>query len=218
MAKHSSRFNIPEFFESTGVVHRRLRLRRGEVIFTQGEPCEEIGFIESGSVKLSVTSKTGKGGVIAMLASGDFFGEACLAGQACHTGSATAVTHSTIVAIGKREMLQLLSAQRAIADRFIAHMLARNLRSEADLVDHLFNSSEQRLARTLLLLAGFGKPNTPERVTLQISQETLAQIIGTTRSRVNVFLKSFKKRGFIDSEGHRLLRIHRSLISIVVDE
>jgi CRP/FNR family cyclic AMP-dependent transcriptional regulator len=209
--------NVPALLQSAGVVHTRVQYARGDAIFRQGESCDQVRFIESGTIKLSVISKTGKEGVMAILGSGDFLGEGCLAGQPSHTASATAMTPSSIIGIGKHEMLRLLRVQHAMSDRFIAHMLARNIRTESDLVDHLFNSSEKRLARTLLLLAGYDKPSAPDHVMLTISQETLATMVGTTRSRINLFLKHFKTRGFIEYEG-RALKIDRSLLTMVLDE
>lgn len=185
--------------QSVDVMYTRGQFRRGDAIFTQGEPCDHVRFLESGSVSLSVTSATGKEGIVAVLGAGDFLGEGCLAGQPCFTGSATALKSSTVIAVGKHHMLRLLHQQHAMSDRFIARMLVRNLRSEADLVDHLFNSCERRLARTLLLLAGYDKPNPPNPI-LNISQETLGAMVGTTRSRINVLLNAFKARGFIDTQ------------------
>jgi CRP/FNR family transcriptional regulator, cyclic AMP receptor protein len=153
-----------------------------------------------------------------VLGPGDFLGEGGLAGQPSHLSSATAITPSAIVAIGKHTMLGLLHQQHAMSDRFIAHMLARNIRCEEDLIDHLFNSSEKRLARTLLLLGGYGKPSTPDRLALKISQETLAEMIGTTRSRVNFFLNKFRKLGFIEYDGRLPLKINSSLLSVVLHD
>ena len=177
------------------------RTGRGEAIFTQGDVCEHVWYIQSGGIKLSVLSKTGKEAVVAMLGPGDFFGEGCLAGQAIRMGSATAVTPSAILRIDKAHMAQLLHKQHAMSDRFISHILTRNIRIEEDLIDQLFNSSEKRLARTLLLLARYGKQAKPTRVVPQISQETLAEMVGTTRSRVNFFLNKFRKLGFIEYKG-----------------
>ena len=191
--------NVAAFLQSTGVAYTRVQFGRGDAIFIQGEPCDHVRFIESGAVKVSVTSMTGKEGVVALLGAGDFLGEDCLAGQPSYRASAAAITPSMIVGVDKRHMLRLLREQHAMSDRFIAHLLVRNMRSEEHLADHLFNSGQQRLARTLLLLAGYGKPSPPDHVLLlRISQETLAAIVGTTRSRINIFLRQFKKRGFIE--------------------
>jgi CRP/FNR family cyclic AMP-dependent transcriptional regulator len=165
-----------------------------------------------------VLSKTGKEAVVAMLGPGDFFGEGCLAGQPVRMGSATAITPSVILLVAKEKMVRLLHKQHAMSDRFIAHMLARNIRIEEDLIDQLFNSSEKRLARTLLLLARYGKQDKPARVVPQISQATLAEMIGTTRSRVNFFLNKFKKLGFIEYDGELPLKINSSLLSVVLHD
>jgi CRP-like cAMP-binding protein len=177
-----------------------------------------VFYIQAGGVKLSVLSKTGKEAVVAMLGPGDFFGEGCLAGQLIRMGSATAITPSTILLVPRKQMGQLLHKQHEMSDRFISHMLARNIRIEQDLVDQLFNSSEKRLARTLLLLARYGKQNKPIRTVPKISQETLAEIVGTTRSRVNFFLNKFKKLGFIEYDGELPIRINNSLLSVVLHD
>jgi len=191
---------------------------RGDAVFTQGDPCEHVMYIQAGGVKLSVVSKTGREAVVAMLGPGDFFGEGCLVGQPVRMGSATAITPSTILLVGKAKMVELLHKQHAMSDRFIAYMLGRNIRIEEDLIDQLFNSSEKRLARTLLLLARYGKQDRPARVVPRISQETLAEMIGTTRSRVNFFLNKFKKLGFIEYDGDLPLKIKSSLLSVVLHD
>ena len=191
---------------------------RGESIFTQGDACEDVLYIQTGGVKLSVLSKTGKEAVVAMLGPGDFFGEGCLAGQPLRMGSATAITPSVILVVGKDKMVRLLHQQHGMSDRFISHMLSRNIRIEEDLIDQLFNSSEKRLARALLLLARYGKQDKPARVVPMISQETLAEMIGTTRSRVNFFLNKFKKLGFIEYNGKIPLKINSSLLSVVLHD
>ena len=217
-AEKGSVFSLQEFLESAGIAKKVLPYRRGESIFTQGDLCEHVWYIQSGGIKLSVLSKTGKEAVVAMLGPGDFFGEGCLAGQELRMGSATAVTPSTILRIDKSHMAQQLHKQHAMSDRFIAHILTRNIRIEEDLIDQLFNSSEKRLARTLLLLARYGKQAKPTRVVPQISQETLAEMIGTTRSRVNFFLNKFRKLGFIEYEGELPIRINNSLLSVVLHD
>jgi CRP-like cAMP-binding protein len=216
MDEAPNRLRIATFLESVGLAKTIVRYRRGEAIFAQGEVCENIWHIESGTVKLSVRSKRGKEAVVGMLGPGDFLGETCLAGLPSHPASATAITSSALVMIAKKQMLRLLHDHHVISDRFIAHMLARNLRVEEDLIDHLFNSSEKRLARTLLLLARYGQPHAEHLP--KISQETLAAIVGTTRSRVNVFLKRFKHQGFIEYEPGRLLKVNASLLRIVLHE
>jgi CRP-like cAMP-binding protein len=175
-------------------------------------------YIQSGNVKLSVLSKAGREAVVAMLGPGDFFGEGCLAGQRVRMGSATATAASAILQVRRERMARLLHKQHAMSDRFISHMLARNIRIEEDLIDQLFNSSEKRLARTLLLLARYGKHETPSRAVPKISQETLAEMIGTTRSRVNFFLNKFKKLGFIEYSGDLPLTINHSLLSVVLHD
>jgi len=211
-------FNLQAFLESAGVAKKATPYRRGESIFTQGESCEHVWYIQSGGVKLSVLSKTGKEAVVAMLGPGDFFGEGCLAGQELRMGSATAVTPSAILRIDKGYMAQLLHKQHSMSDRFISHILTRNIRIEEDLIDQLFNSSEKRLARTLLLLARYGKQAKPTRDVPRISQETLAEMIGTTRSRVNFFLNKFRKLGFIEYDGDLPIRINNSLLSVVLHD
>jgi CRP/FNR family transcriptional regulator, cyclic AMP receptor protein len=217
-AKTAPSFNAQAFLESTGVAKTIAQYGRGEAVFTQGDTCEHVMYIQSGGVKLSVLSKTGREAVVAMLGPGDFFGEGCLAGQPLRMGSATAVTPSTILCVGKDKMVGLLHKQHAMSDRFISHMLARNIRIEEDLVDQLFNSSEKRLARTLLLLARYGKQDKPVRAVPKISQETLAEMVGTTRSRVNFFLNKFKKLGFIEYDGELPLKVNSSLLSVVLHD
>jgi CRP/FNR family cyclic AMP-dependent transcriptional regulator len=211
-------FNAEAFLDSAGVAKTVVPYGRGDVIFSQGDTCEHVMYIQSGGVKLSVLSKTGREAVVAMLGPGDFFGEGCLAGQPLRMGSATAITPSTILLVGKAKMVRLLHKQHAMSDRFISHMLARNIRIEEDLIDQLFNSSEKRLARTLLLLARYGKRDKPVRVVPRVSQETLAEMVGTTRSRVNFFLNKFKKLGFIEYDGELPLKINSSLLSVVLHD
>jgi len=217
-AKATALFNAQAFLESPGVAKTNAQYLRGEAVFSQGDACEHVMYIQSGSVKLSVLSKTGREAVVAMLGPGDFLGEGCLAGQAVRMGSATAMTPCTILLVGKEEMVGLLHKEHAMSDRFISHMLARNIRIEEDLIDQLFNSSEKRLARTLLLLARYGKQDKPARVVPRISQETLAEMVGTTRSRVNFFLNKFKKLGFIEYDGELPLKINSSLLSVVLHD
>ena len=213
-------FNAQAFLDSAGLSKTIAEYSRDESIFTQGDACAHVMYIQSGGVKLSVLSKTGREAVVAMLGPGDFFGEGCLAGQPIRIGSATAITPSVILLIDKARMVRLLHRQPSMSDRFITHMLARNIRIEEDLVDQLFNSSEKRLARTLLLLARYGKQDKPARMVPKISQETLAEMIGTTRSRVNFFLNKFRKLGFIEytTGGSERLKIHDSLLSVVLHD
>jgi len=200
--------------KSAGIARKIVEYRRADVIFTQGDPCEHVLYIQKGGVKVSVVSNAGREAIVAMLGAGEFFGEGCLAGQPDRRGSATATTDSTILFIDKERMVRMLHKQRALSDRFIAHMLARNIRIEEDLIDQLFNSSEKRLARTLLLLARYRERDQPVRAVPPISQETLAEMVGTTRSRVNFFMKKFQRLGFIDyTQG---LKVNNSLLSVVL--
>jgi CRP/FNR family cyclic AMP-dependent transcriptional regulator len=209
-------FNVQAFLDSAGIARTIVRYRQDEAIFTQGDPCEHVLYVQKGAVKLSVLSKSGREAVVAMLGPGEFFGEGCLAGQRVRMGSATATTDSTVLRVDKARMVRLLHQQHALSDRFIAHMLARNIRIEEDLVDQLFNSSEKRLARALLLLARYGKNDKPVRAVPPITQATLAEMVGTTRSRVNFFMKKFQRLGFIDySDG---LKVNSSLLTIVLHD
>jgi CRP-like cAMP-binding protein len=214
--KRTDAFNAQAFLASAGVAKKIVEYRRGEAIFTQGDSCEHVFYIQKGNVKLSVVSKSGREAVVAMLGTGEFFGEGCLAGQPIRMGSATATTASTVLLVEKNRMVRLLHKQRALSDRFITHMLARNIRIEEDLIDQLFNSSERRLARTLLLLARYGKHDEPVRAVPVVSQETLAKMVGTTRSRVNFFMKKFQRLGFIDYR--KGLKVNHSLLTIVLHE
>ena len=220
MARHASpgirrAFDVEAYLESTGPARRVVRYRRGEVVFAQGDPASDVRYIQKGAIKLSVLSRIGKEAVVAMLAPGDFFGEGALAGQPFRIETATAVVASSVLIIEKEAMVRLLHEEPAFSDRFISYMLTRNMRIEADLVDQLFNSSEKRLARTLLLLARYGQAN-PPRTLPKISQETLAEMIGATRSRVNFFMNKFRKLGFIEYNGG--LKINSSLLSIVLHD
>ena len=190
--------------------------RRGETIFTQGDACDNVLCIRSGGVRLTVLSKTGHEAAVATLGPGDFFGEGCLTGLPNRTDSATAITPSVIVIIGKEKMARLLHSQHAMSDRFITHMLSRNIRMEEDLVDQFFNSSEERLAGTLLLLAGYGKRDKPAQAMPAVSQDALAEMVGISTARVNEFLMKFKKLGFIDYDGEIPLRVNRALVSVVL--
>jgi CRP/FNR family cyclic AMP-dependent transcriptional regulator len=209
-------FNAQVFLDSAGVARKVSEFRRGETIFSQGDLGKNVLYIQSGGVKLSVVNETGKEAVVAILGPGDFFGEGCLAGQPIRMGTATAITPTTALVIEKNEMIRVLHAEHEFSDRFIAYMLVRNIRVEQDLIDQLFNSSEKRLARTLLLLARYGKQDHPQRLLPKVSQETLAEMIGTTRSRVNFFMNKFRKLGFIKYNGG--LQINSSLLSVVLHE
>jgi CRP/FNR family cyclic AMP-dependent transcriptional regulator len=209
-------FDLHAFLESGGVSRRIVRFARGALVFAQGAQANSVFYLQRGGVKLSVLSLAGKEAVVALLEPGDFFGEGCLAGQTLRMGTAAAVVPTTVLRIPKLEMIRTLHEQPAFSDRFIAHMLARNIRIEEDLVDQLFNSSEKRLARTLLLLARYGKEDAPQPVLPMLSQETLAEMVGTTRSRVNFFMNKFRKLGFIEYNGG--LKIHSSLLSVVLHD
>jgi CRP/FNR family cyclic AMP-dependent transcriptional regulator len=211
------RFDAQAFLNSSGMTGKVVDYRPVETIYAQGDPSDTVLYVQHGSVKLSVLSPTGKEAVVGMLGAGDFFGEGALAGQPVRLATATAMTESTIRVVPKRQMIRLLHQQHTLSDRFIAHMLARNNRLEEDLVDHLFNASEKRLARTLLLLARYGKPAGPKRVLPKISQEVLAEMVGTTRSRVNFFMNKFRRLGFIDYNGGGL-EVHDALLSVVLHD
>jgi CRP/FNR family cyclic AMP-dependent transcriptional regulator len=215
-SKRKPRFNAKAFLESAGVAKHIVKHPKGDIVFAQGDRCDSVLYIQAGTIKLSVLSKGGREAVIAMLGAGEFFGEGCLAGQSVRMATATAAIPSTIMRIDKEEMIDLLHTQRTLSDRFITHMLARNIRIEEDLIDQLFNSSEKRLARTLLLLARYGKHDQPVREVPAISQSTLAEMVGTTRSRVNFFMKKFQRLGFIDyADG---LKVNNSLLTVVLHE
>ena len=210
------RFDLSAFLNSGGLGKKIVQYRNKQVVFSQGDSAAKIFYIQKGRVKLTVVSKSAKEAVVAILGDGDFLGEGCLAGQLLRMATATAISPSSILEIRKPAMMRVLRDEQAFAERFIAHVLARNIRFEADLVDQLFNSSEKRLARTLLLLARYGKQEKPEWVVPKVSQETLAEMIGTTRSRVNFFMNKFKKLGFIQYNGG--LKVNDSLLSVVLHD
>lgn len=211
-----AKFNPQAFLASSGVARKLTDYRKGDLVFAQGDPCRHVFYIQKGGVKLSVLSEAGQEAVVAMLTPGDFFGEGCLAGQTVRMGTATATISSAIMAVKKESMARVLREEHAFSDRFIKHMLARNIRIEEDLIDQLFNSSEKRLARALLLLARYGQQDKPQKVVPKISQETLASMIGTTRPRVNFFLNKFRKLGFIEYNGE--LKINSSLLTVVLHD
>jgi CRP/FNR family transcriptional regulator, cyclic AMP receptor protein len=214
MAKQRLPFNARAFLESAGLGKQVVTWARGDVVFSQGDPCDSVMYIRSGAIQLSVLSRAGKEAIVGTLDPGDFLGEGALAGHPIRLVTATAVSASTLLVVPKRQMIRLLHTHHAFSDRFIAHMLVRNTRLEADLIDQLFNSSEKRLARTLLLLARYGKKNAPGWVLPKISQTALAEMVGTTRSRVNYFMNKFKKLGFVEYNGG--LKINPSLVTVVV--
>jgi CRP/FNR family cyclic AMP-dependent transcriptional regulator len=207
-------FDVQIFLDSAGMSRKVREFRAGETVYSQGESATNVMYLQAGSVKLSVTSAGGKRAVVAILKDGDFFGEGCLAGQTVRMANATAVSRSRVLVIAKMEMLKTLHEHHELSDRFIAFMLARNVRIEEDLVDQLFNFSEKRLARTLLLLARYGQEDEVHGVLPRVSQEMLAEMIGTTRPRVNFFMNKFRKLGFIRYNGG--LRINTSLLSVVL--
>lgn len=209
-------FDVQGFLDSAGVSRKVREFKPGETVYSQGGSATSVMYLQAGSVKLSVTSEGGKQAVVAILKDGDFFGEGCLAGQTVRMANATAVSRSRVLVVAKTEMLKTLHEHHELSDRFIAFMLARNVRIEEDLVDQLFNSSEKRLARMLLLLARYGKEDEVHGVLPRVSQEMLAEMIGTTRPRVNFFMNKFRKLGFIKYNGG--LQINSSLLSVVIHE
>jgi CRP-like cAMP-binding protein len=211
-----SHFDVELFLNSAGVARTMMEFGKKDTLFSQGDICKNIMYIQKGGVKISVVSKTGKEAVVGMLGANDFIGEGGLAGQSMRMATATAVSPVTVLAIDNKEMFRVLHSESAFSDRFITYMLQRNVRIEEDLIDQLFNSSEKRLARALLLLARYGKQDKPQRMLPKIPQETLAEMIGTTRSRVNFFMNKFKKMGFIKYNGG--LQINASLLSVVLHD
>jgi CRP/FNR family cyclic AMP-dependent transcriptional regulator len=217
-AKNLSKFD-PKTFLSTIDGGRKIAvLLKKQTIFAQGDPSDAVFYIQKGKVKLTVVSKPGKEATIGILNEGDFFGEGCLAGQLLRLCSATAMTDCAVMRIDKKSMMEVLHRESAFSEMFVAYLLARNIRYEEDLVDQLFNSSEKRLARILLLLAHFGKDGVHETPIPNISQETLAEMVGTTRSRVSFFMNRFRKMGFIDYHGSDDLQVHSSLLNIVLHD
>jgi CRP/FNR family transcriptional regulator, cyclic AMP receptor protein len=214
--RRAPRFNAQAFLDSADVDRRVVSYAAREVIYAQGGACETVMYIQKGEVKLCVVSSAGREAIVAILRPGHFFGEGALAGQPLRIGNAVANTACTILEIAKLDMQRLLHEEHALSDRFIAHLLTRNIRIEEDLVDQLFNSAEKRLARVLLQLARYGEQDKPQRVVPKISQDTLAKMVGTTRSRVNFFMNRFKKMGFIQVNGG--LTIHGSLLSVVLHD
>ena len=218
--KKTRDFDPKQFLATIGTGRRVMSFARKQTIFTQGESADAVFYIQGGKVQLNVVSKIGKEATLGILGDGDFFGEGSLAGQALRMGSATAMTDCELLRIEKKAMMNALHREHAFSDLFVAYLLARNVRYEEDLVDQLFNSSEKRLARVLLLLAHFGKEGVPEIVVPKISQETLAEMVGTTRSRVSFFMNRFRKLGFIHYNGglEGGLQVHSSLLNIVLHD
>jgi CRP/FNR family cyclic AMP-dependent transcriptional regulator len=215
-SKKKSAFDPQVFLESVGASTRVSEFQDKEIIFSQGDAATSVLYIQNGSVKFTVVNESGKEAVVAIFGSSDFFGEGCMAGQTVRMGTTTAIAPTTVLMIEKDEMIRVLHTEHELSDRFIANMLARNIRVEADLIDQLFNSTEKRLARTLLLLARYGTEGQPEPVLQKVSQETLAEMIGTTRPRVNMFMNKFRKLGFIEYNGE--IKVKKSLLSVVLHE
>ena len=215
-SKNTSAFNAQAFLDSAGLARTVATYRKGETVYAQGDVCKAIMYLQKGEVKLSVLSKTGRKAIVTVVGPGNFFGEGALAGQPLRIASATANTLTRILVIDKTDMLRLLHEQHGLSDRFIAHLLNRNIRIEEALIDQLFDSMEKRLARALLLLARYGEQDRPLRTIPRVSQETLAGIIGTTRAHVNLLMKKFRKLGFI--EGNGTLTINSSLLGVVLHD
>jgi CRP/FNR family transcriptional regulator, cyclic AMP receptor protein len=214
--KRRRSFNTKSFLARVGEGRSIGKYRKGQVVFAQGGPGDAVFYIQKGKAKLTVVSEQGKEAVIAILGADDFFGEGCLAGQAQRIATVTTMTDSVIVRLEKSAIIQVIRQEPAFSELFIAHILGRGIRVEADLVDQLFNSSEKRLARLLLLLANFGKEGAPEPMIAKISQETLAEMVGTTRSRVSFFMNKFRKLGFIEYNGG--IEVHSSLLNVVLHD
>jgi CRP/FNR family cyclic AMP-dependent transcriptional regulator len=215
-AKKRRRFNPQTFLSTIDGGRKKLTLPKKQKVFSQGDSADSVFYIQKGKVKLSVVAKGGKEATIGILNEGDFFGEGCLTGQAFRMCSAAAMIDSTVMRIDKKSMIDVIHREHGFSDMFVAYLLARNIRYEEDLVDQLFNSSEKRLARVLLLLARFGKEGKPEVAIPKISQETLAEMVGTTRGRVNFFMNRFRKLGFVRYNGG--LEVHSSLLSVVLHD
>ncbi len=209
-------FDPKAFLASVGEGRSISKPQEGEVIFSQGDAADALFYIQKGKVKVTTLSSHGKEAVVAILGPGDFFGEGCLAGQPLRISTVAAIADSSVARLQKAAVIRVLHMQPAFSELFMTYLLARNIRMEADLIDQLFNSSEKRLARLLLLLANFGKDGKPQPVLAKISQETLAEMIGTTRSRVSSFMNKFRRMGFIEYNGH--LEVHSSLLSVVLHD
>jgi CRP/FNR family transcriptional regulator, cyclic AMP receptor protein len=212
----SPAFDVELFLDSAGLARTIVEYRTSQKLYSQGEIASTVMYIQKGAVKLSVVSEEGKEAVVALLRPGDFLGEGCLAGVPLRIGMATAITPTTVLVIEKKEMMRVLHEEHKLSDRFITYLLTRNIRVEEDLVDQLFNSIEKRLARALLLLARYGKQGQPETLLPKISQETLAEMVGTTRPRINMFMNKFRKLGFVHYNGG--IQVHSSLLSVVLHE
>ena len=214
--KPNRSFSVAKYLETSGMSRKIAVYRKGQTIFTQGEPADPVLYLQGGSVKMTVNSSVGKEAVIALLQPGAFFGEGSIAGQALRFATATAMEPVSLLKIEKREMIRVIHEEHEFSDRFVAHMLKRNVRIEEDLVDQLFNSSEKRLARALLLIARYGNHNRPQKIVAHVSQGTLAEMIGTTRSRVSFFMNRFRKLGFIKYNGG--LQVNDSLLRVILHD
>jgi CRP-like cAMP-binding protein len=209
-------FKAQAFLDSSSVARTVLQYRTLQLAYAQGDPATSVMYIQEGKVKLSVVNEVGKEAIVAILGPGDFFGEGCLAGQSVRMGTATALIPTTVSVIQKNDMIRAIHSERTFPDRFVSNLLSRKLRTEEDLIDHLFNSVEKRLARALLLLTGYGKQEPPQKMLPKISQEMLAEMVGTTRPRINFFINKFKKLGYIRYEGG--LHIDTSLLNVLLHE
>jgi CRP/FNR family transcriptional regulator, cyclic AMP receptor protein len=214
--KRKPSFDVDRFLASVDGGRTMSRYRKNQIVFSQGDPADSVFYVQAGKVKITVLSDRGKEAVVALLKEGDFLGEGCLTGQPFRLATARAMGDSTILRMTKASIVRVLADEPEFAERFMAHLLARNARVEEDLVDQLFNSSEKRLARTLLLMANFGKEGNHDQVIAKLSQETLAEMIGTTRSRVNVFMNKFRDLGFVEYNGD--LKVHSSLLNVVLHD
>ena len=212
--KKTKLFDIKEYLSGEGISRRIVNFRKGRAIFSQDDPCNDIFYIQSGNVKMTIVNPQGKEAVLALLGPGDFLGEGCITGNVARMATVTAMASVTVTSIEKKEMMRVLHEEPEFAQNFIHYMLERNIKIEADLVDQLFNSSEKRLARALLILARYGKEGEPQTMVAKISQETLAELVGTTRARVNFFMNKFRNLGFIHYNGG--LQVHKSLLNVLL--
>jgi CRP-like cAMP-binding protein len=217
--KETEPFNVQEYLSSAGVSRSIAKFKKGQVIFSQDDPCDDVLYLQSGNAKLTIVNPQGKEAVLALLGPGEFLGEGCIIGNPVRMATATAMAAVEATLIEKQEMMRVLHDEQEFAEKFIHYMLEHNIKIEADLVDQLFNSSEKRLARALLILARYGKEGEPETLVAKISQETLAELVGTTRSRVNFFMNKFRKLGFINyNSGLRGLQVRNSLLNVVLQD
>ncbi len=215
-SKAARPFDAGVYLESAGVKRKIVPYRKRQVIFSQGDKCSSVLYLQTGVVKITVNSSAGKEAVIALLEPGDFFGEGCISGQSLRVSTATAMGPVSVLEIEKQEMTRVIHEEHEFSDRFVAHMLKRNVRVEEDLVDQLFNSSEKRLARALLLIARYGNNEKPQKIVAKVSQTTLAEMVGTTRSRVSYFMNRFRKMGFIKYNGG--LHVNDSLLRVILHD